>query len=179
MFPEVLPALTWTGERFHSDWLARLLAGRLDSKSRPWMKARMPAFPGFAETLADALAAEHAVENAPDSSHRFDPELAEVGRQLSLQSGLDCRQCHAVGAIQPRGDEKTQIALGINFTHIRQRMRYEAYQRFMLDPPRYDINTKMIKLSEDGLSTKLRTVFDADTRRQFEALWHYIQSLGE
>jgi hypothetical protein len=49
----------------------------------------------------------------------------------------------------------------------------------MLEPPRYDINTKMIKLSENGLSTKLKDYFDADAQQQFDAVWNYIQSLPD
>ena len=78
----------------------------------------------------------------------------------------------------PRGDKNTKIALGINFTYIRDRLRRDAYHRFMIDPPRYDINTKMIKLSENGLSTKITEYFDADAQQQFDAMWNYIQSLA-
>ena len=47
----------------------------------------------------------------------------------------------------------------------------------MLNPSRYDANTKMIRLSENGLTTKLKAVFDADAERQFDAIWHYLQGL--
>ena len=47
----------------------------------------------------------------------------------------------------------------------------------MMNPARYDITTNMIRLSEDGITTKVRDYFDGDAHRQFEALWHYIQSL--
>ena len=111
--------------------------------------------------------------------HSFDAKLALIGEKLTLQTGLDCRQCHAIGNLQPRGDKDTKINVGVNFTYIRDRLRRDSYQRFMLDPPRYDINTKMIRLSEDRLTTKLKEYFDADAHQQFGAVWHYIQSLPE
>ncbi len=37
----------------------------------------------------------------------------------------------------------------------------------------------MIKLSSNGLTTKLREYFDSDAYLQFEAVWHYIQSLPD
>ncbi|MDG2224612.1 MAG: hypothetical protein P8L85_24735 [Rubripirellula sp.] len=175
--PEVIPSLTLLGEKFHSDWNRRLFGGALEEKPRPWLTARMPAFPGYADALATGLAIEHAIDPQSPIDHSFDPKLAAIGERLTLETGLDCRQCHAIGDLQPRGDQKTQIALGINFDMIRDRMRHPAYHRFMLDPPRYDINTKMIKLSENGITTKLKSVYDQDAKKQFEAVWHYMQSL--
>ncbi len=178
-FPEVLPALTWAGEKFRPSWTETLLAGNLHYKSRPWTEARMPAYPKYAAKLAHGLAAEHAIDPQEQPSHSYDADLAGIGGKLTLQSGLDCRQCHAIGDLKPRGDKDTDIAVGINFAYIRDRLRRDAYQRFMLNPPRYDVNTKMIRLSEDGLTTKLREYFDADAHQQFGALWHFIQSLPE
>lgn len=180
--PEVIPQLNWSGEKLKSQWMGLLFSGDLASKTRPWLKAKMPAFPAYADALAKGLAAEHGVVPDADDSgagmlFEVDDHLAEVGRTLTLQTGLDCRQCHGIGDQQPRGDENTAIAFGINFTHIRSRMRDDAYKRFMLDPPRYDPKTRMIRLSADGLTTKLQAVFDADARKQFDAVWHYIQSL--
>jgi hypothetical protein len=139
----------------------------------------MPAWPHFAKVLADGLAAQHSVplEDVPVTSR--EDHMVHIGEQLTLQSGLDCRQCHAIGDLQPRGDKDTQIHQGINFSFLRERLRPEAYHRFMLDPPRYDPNTKMIRLSENGLTTKLKEPFDADAHQQFEAVWHYIQSLPD
>ena len=139
----------------------------------------MPAFPNYAATLAHGLAAEHAIDSQEQPSHSFDAKLAAIGEKLTLQTGLDCRQCHAIGKLQPRGDKETKINVGVNFTYIRDRLRRDSYHRFMLDPPRYDINTKMIRLSENRLTTKLKAYFDADAHQQFDAVWHYIQSLPE
>jgi hypothetical protein len=177
--PEVFPELTWSGEKLQPKWTRQLLSGTLSYKSRPWLNARMPAFPAYAERLAHGLAAEHAVDPHENQSLVVKPDLVTVGESLTRQTGLDCRQCHGIGNQQPRGDKDTKIALGINLTHIGDRMRPDAYHRFMLDPPRYDIKTSMIRLSQDGLTTKLKNVFDADAKKQFDAVWHYIQSLPQ
>jgi cytochrome c551/c552 len=176
LFPEVLPDLTQAGEKFHADWTKKLLKGEAQ-KPRPWISSRMPSFESYADALANGMAAEHAIAFESRPKLAVDAQLAEVGEQLTRQTGLDCRQCHAIGDLQPRGDKETQVALGINFEIIRERLRGEAYHRFMLDPPRYEANTKMIRLSENGLTTKLKVYFDADARQQFNAIWHYIQSL--
>jgi hypothetical protein len=105
------------------------------------------------------------------------PERVTVGEQLTLKTGLDCRQCHAIGELQPRGDKDSKVSQGINFTYIQDRLRVDSYRRFMFDPPRYDINTNMIRLSVDGLTTKVKKFYAADAHQQFESLWHYIHSL--
>lgn len=177
--PTSLPSLTWAGDKFQPEWTRDLLLGNVTHKPRPWLAARMPSFPAFAQQISHGLALEHGVDPTQIADHSFDPELAEIGEELTRQNRLDCRQCHGIGEQEPRGDENTQIALGINFAFIRDRLRNASYHRFMLDPPRYDINTRMIKLSENGVTTKLRDYFDSDAHLQFEAIWNYIQSLPQ
>ena len=174
--PEVLPDLTWAGEKLQTRWIERQIAGELPQRVRPWLKARMPAFPGFAEELAKGLAAEHGVTN-DGNPPRFDPQAAKIGEQLTLKEKLDCRQCHAIGDLQPTGDEKTRLAPGINFADIGQRLRYDYYQRFVLDPPRWDVTSRMPQLAPDGKTTKVTGFYDGDAARQFEALWQYIQQV--
>ena len=89
------------------------------------------------------------------------------------------RQCHAVAGQQPTGDDKTKIAPGIDFADTKQRLRYDFYRHFVLDPPRTDVAIRMPKLSLDGKTSPVVTVLDGDAARQFEAIWHYIQSLPD
>ncbi len=175
--PDNLPSLTWTGEKLYSDWTRRLLAGQLEERMRPWQPARMPAFPAYADVLATGLSAQHGL--ATDSAADFEPdtELVEQGRQLALPATLDCRQCHGVGPEQPRGDDRTRIALGINFAHVKERLRHDYYQRFVLDPPRYDINTRMPRLAATDGTTRIKSILNGDAQAQFEAVWHFIQSV--
>jgi hypothetical protein len=176
--PETLPSLTWAGEKLHSDWTKHFLAGEVTERPRNWLKARMPAFPAYAQDLARGLAAEHGYATTAREAPSLDPEAVEIGRLLSLKdAGLDCRQCHGIGAELPVGDKNTQIALGINFYTIRDRLRHDYYKRFVLDPPRYDVGTKMPKLVGEKGRTRVKQHFDGDATRQFEALWQYIQSL--
>jgi type 1 glutamine amidotransferase/cytochrome c2 len=174
--PEVLPDLTWAGEKLQTRWIERQIAGELPQRVRPWLKARMPAFPGYAEELAQGLAAEHGVTSDGNPPQR-NPEAAKIGEQLTLKENLDCRQCHAIGDLQPTGDEKTRLAPGINFADIGQRLRYDYYQRFVLDPPRWDVTSRMPQLAPDGKTTKVISFYDGDAAKQFEALWQYIQSV--
>jgi len=178
--PASLPNLTLAGEKLQVDWMRKLFRGEHPRKTRPWLKARMPAFPAYAESLADGLAAEHGLPSEPEASATVNVELAEIGRRLMLKDkGLDCRQCHAVAGQQPTGDEKTKIAPGVDFAETKHRLRAEFYHRFVLDPPRTDVTIRMPKFALDGKTTPVAQVFEGNASRQFEAIWHHIRSLPD
>jgi mono/diheme cytochrome c family protein len=173
--PEYLPHLTWTGEKLHPEWTEKLLAGTHDHRARPWLKARMPAFPARARVLAPGLSHEHGFAVAEDPRPKPDAKLAALGEKLLPQvAGFNCVQCHAVG------DQKAVApfeAEGINLVDAAVRLRYEYFARWLLDPTRVDPTTRMTKFTMDGKTTALTDVLDGDARRQFDALWHYIQTL--
>jgi cytochrome c553 len=176
--PEVLPNLTWTGEKLHAPWIQSLLAGQIAERPRPWMKLRMPSFPARAGLLANGFAREHGLSSDPVPRPSPEPELAEIGEALATRTGLlDCRQCHPIGLLSPTGDKSTLLAPGINFALTRERLRHDFYRRFTLEPPRYDVTTRMPKLAVDGRSTKVQNIFDGDARQQFDAVWHYLQTV--
>lgn len=177
MLPETLPLLTWTGEKLQPAWTQKLLAGGIDQRARPWLKARMPAFPARADVISLGLTHEHGFAPKEDNRPAPNAELAEVGKKLLPQmGGLNCIQCHGVASQKPVAPFE---APGINLLDAANRLRYSYYQRWMLDPPRLDPMTKMVKLAPDGKTTGIREVFDGDARQQFDALWHYIQTLPE
>lgn len=178
--PETLPNLTFAGEKLHEKAIADIVGGKVKEPQRTWLKARMPAFPFYAEAIAKGLAAQHGVaatqQDAPAVA--VTQEVLEIGKQLTLtQGGLDCRQCHGIGGQLAAGDGQTQLARGIDFLAVKQRVRYDFYRRFVLDPPRYDIGTRMPKFVTDGRITKVNHIYDGDARQQFDAIWVYLQSL--
>ncbi len=176
--PEQLPQLTWTGEKLHEAWVAKLLKGELKERPRPWLKARMPAFPAYAEILAAGMAAQHGILDANEPSGPTPlPDGPNLGAQLMQNTALDCRQCHALGNQPPTGDAKTLLAPGINFTLTKERMRYDFYRQWVLDPPRFDIGTRMPKLAADGKTTKVRQILDGDAAKQFDAIWEFLRAV--
>jgi mono/diheme cytochrome c family protein len=173
--PENLPSLTWAGEKLKPAWTKKLFAGDTDRRARPWLKARMPAFAARAQMLAVGLSHEHGFGVDEDDRPPHDAKLAAVGKKLiPQQGGFNCINCHGIGkqlALQPFE------APGINLLDAAIRLRYGYYQRWMLAPDRVDVTMRMPIFAPDGKTTQIREVFDGDARRQFDALWQYIQTL--
>lgn len=176
--PEAVPQLTWVGEKLQGPWIAALLKGDVAHKPRPWLAARMPSFPAYADAVAKEFAKEHGVGFQSPVPSEFDPKLVETGRLLTLRDGgLDCRQCHAVGKEKPRGDAATQIALGINFAYTRDRLRPEFALRQILDPPRYDVGSRMPRFAPDLQTTAVKNIEGGSAKKQFEAIKQFLWSL--
>jgi mono/diheme cytochrome c family protein len=173
--PEYLPHLTWTGEKLHPEWIEKLLAGTYDHRARPWLKARMPAFPRRAAMIPPGLSHEHGFAPDEDPRPKPDAKLAAIGEKLLPQvGGFNCVQCHAVG------DQKAVApfeAEGINLRDAALRLRYSYFSRWMIDPTRVEPTTRMTKFTTDGKTTALTDVLDGDAHRQFEAIWQYMQTL--
>ena len=177
MLPSVLPNLTWAGEKLQTRWTGQLLSGRLGHPSRPWLKARMPSFGSWGDRLARGLAAEHGVAISATPGPSPDSALAEIGTRLTRkQGGFNCMQCHGVG-------EKPALApfdnRGVNFSRVRDRLRYGFYLDWMFDPLRLDPHSKMPRFSPDRKTTSVGNVLDGNARKQFDALWHYLQAVKD
>ena len=174
--PEMAPPLTWAGEKLQPDWTRQLLTGQLADPARPWLKLRMAGFAQHSDDLVVGLSFEHSLDaGSKTRSLEVDGKLVQIGRELTQQSrGFHCVQCHGVGNQEP---ESAYDNRGINFCRVRERLLYQYYRRWTLDPLRVDPRTKMPKFSPDGRRTPIQRYFAGDARRQFDALWQYLQSL--
>ncbi|HVR73860.1 MAG TPA: DUF6797 domain-containing protein, partial [Planctomycetota bacterium] len=169
------PSLTFTGEQLGSPWLRRFIAGELGYTLRPWLDARMPAFPGHADVLARGLALDHGCspEDAPERP--ASPELLEaagIGKLLlGAAQGFSCVSCHPVG----REPAQMQLHFGaINLKHSRERLRHEHYLRWMLNPQRIDPLSVMPAYTEEDGRSVLTQLLGGHGPLQFEAIWQYL-----
>lgn len=174
---EGVTSFEYLGGKLKTSWMHRLFRGEVDSKPRPWLSARMPAFPAFAEELALGLGHAHGYgRDEVPAGPGDDSDLAEIGRQLvSPINGFSCVSCHGVADLKP-----TQVfeSEGINFSYSGERLRKDYYRRWLLNPVRIDPASKMpVYFDEEGYSP-LFDVLDGDTDRQLEAIWQYFL-LGE
>lgn len=158
-----LPTLTWAGEKLQPEWLERLLAGKTEYETRPWMEARMPTIGAKPGLLAKGLVETHGFD--VDFEHiQTDPELISFGRRLStdIGGGFGCNFCHG-------GDVNVDMYL------MGERLRPEFFSWKMRTPSRLTSQSGMPQFGNprDG-RTRLRETLEGDADQQFEAIWHFL-----
>ena len=188
-----VPMLTFAGEKLLGDWMDQQISGRLDYRTREHFTIQMPAFPARGSVIASGLCGQHGFEKNEDkrpwpipTSSQTDSDnaaqilksrkrLAQIGSEIAaMEKGLACMRCHPIGDKKPVA---AFDALSTNFAYASDRLRYEYFTRWMFDPQRVDSTTKMLKFSPDRKTTTFKPAFDGDARKQFEALWLYLESL--
>ena len=170
------PELTWVGDKLRPQWMEQFFAGKLDYKLRPWLTARMPAFPARAQGLAQGLALQHGLPPVPAEQPKPDAALATLGKQLvgrsiDSKAGFACVQCHGVG---DRPAENVFEAQGINFAYSKERLNHDFYMRWMLKPGRVQPGTRMPQFAADDGTTPFTDALGGDARKQFDAIWQYL-----
>ncbi len=169
------PDLTWAGDKLRSDWLEEFFAGRVQERPRPWLHARMPTFPQFAEGLAIGLAAMHGHPPSMAEPEPVDGPLSKAGRTLlGAEAGFACVTCHGVGEAPPLAVFEVQ---GINLAQSGARLRRDFFLRWMLDPIRLDPSSRMPRYADDAGRTPFTEVLDGDARKQFAAIWEFVRSI--
>ncbi len=172
-----IPQLTWLGEKLQPAWSARLLAGSVSEKPRSYLFGRMPAFPAYADALAKGLSHWHGFGDQTASLGAQSVLLAADGAKLlGDQGGFACTVCHDLGK-QPATAPFEAPAL--NLAWASQRLRLSYYQRWLANPQRLDPETKMPRYSDSKDRTQLRSVFDGDAVRQFDAIRQFLTTLSE
>ena len=164
------PSLTWTGEKLYTPWAETFIAGNLDYKPRPYLRARMPAFAPRAQGLAEGFTLSHGYPIAGPPATQPDAELIPVAKELVGNKGLNCVSCHNIGAVPAVGVFE---APGINFMHVRERIRPDYFDRWVRSPIRVEPETKMPTYF-NGDASVLPTILGGKAEPQIEALWNYI-----
>ena len=83
--------------------------------------------------------------------------------------------CHGVA---DRAAESVFEAPGIHLNLTATRVRKEFFHRWMRDPTRIDPGSKMTRFADSEGLTGLVELLDGRAQAQFEALWHYLVSVG-
>ncbi len=175
--PELLPPLTWAGEKLRPDWTSKLFADKLGYRAREHFKTRMPGFPTRGEWLSPGMSAEHGHGTGTGFVPKFDPAAAKTGEQIAaMKEGFACNRCHAIANTAPIAPFE---ARSTNLTYAASRLRHGFYLRWMADPQRIDPVTRMIKFAPDGKRTGLVQYYDGDAHKQFQALWHFLDQLDQ
>ena len=169
------PELTWAGEKLHQSWLRRVFAGEPSTRMRPWLRARMPAFPNHAALLARGLGAEHGFPETQPQPVAADEETLRNGRYLVSREGFGCTACHWLKGEAPYATFEfgaTELALAY------PRLRQEFMLRWMWKPQRVVSASRMpIYAHPAEPETAQVTIWDGDAQRQFAAMWAWLSRL--
>jgi mono/diheme cytochrome c family protein len=169
------PPLTWTGEKLDLDWMKKFIGGEIDRKPRPGLLARMPAFRAYAGALAEGLAREHGLGVEEERMPAPDAAAVAAGRELAAAGGgFSCTTCHGAGAEPASGGAPLET---INLDLVAVRLRRDFFRRFMINPQRLDPGTKMPSFAGDDGRTSVKTYYEGDATKQYDAIWQYLNSL--
>lgn len=176
------PRLTGVGMKLTTTWLDQVL--KQGGRARPYMHLRMPQFGaggthpmmggGPVDALSSRLAAVEGVLPHSDSAEPASTDGATLaGKQLVGEKGMNCISCHVFGdgpAAGTRGPDLTKFA---------ERLRYEWFKPYVLNPQRFKPGTRMTDFYPlaDGLGVS-KVALDGKAEPQVEALWSYF-NLGE
>lgn len=166
------PLLTWAGEKLRPEWMADFIAGKVEYKPRPYLRARMPAYAVRAAGFAVGMAAQHGRSPTSEAYPPPDESLVPPGQKLvGTVGGFSCVQCHAAGGVPATAPFE---APAIDFMYVTDRMRKDFYHRWMFNPIGLDPATKMPRFADDDNKTALTETLEGDGARQFEAIWQYL-----
>jgi mono/diheme cytochrome c family protein len=167
------PHFTFIGEMLQASYMQSIISGTIAAKPRPWLEMRMPAFSAHANSLAEGFARLHGIDPKEKFTFTLDPSKVAIGADLtSADRGFGCTTCHGVGDIKPSAAFEVQ---GLNFDLTQQRIRQEWFSRWMDNPASVTPTTKMPQYAPNGQSPN--PALDGKAADQFDAIWHYLQSL--
>jgi mono/diheme cytochrome c family protein len=170
-----LPSPLALGGKLKPEWTSRFIHGNDVPKPRPWLKARMPAFPAYAADLAVGLAALH---GHPSETEDEPPGVGLFGigeKLIGSTGGFSCVACHAVGS------NTVQMVVespGINLAYSGERLLPDFFMRWLMNPLAIDPGTKMPAYFDAEGRSQLTEFLDGDARSQIEEMWYYIRSLN-
>ncbi|MBL8842827.1 MAG: cytochrome c [Planctomycetes bacterium] len=168
------PPLTFVGEKLHGDWIESLLSGANAAPTRPWLAARMPAFPARATLLAEGLAARDGLAKSAAASEPPDAALEAIGAELVSERAFGCIACHDIGA---RG-ALSRFEFGTpNLDLAHGRIRPDYYRRWMANPLRVEPSSKMPRYAGDDGKSPFPDFCEGDLDRQFEAIRRHLARL--
>ena len=171
-----IPAFDVLGGKLKPEWSRAFIAGEISYKPRPWLEARMPAFPKYAELMAAGLAMQQGWPPQSPAEPPVDMDAARIGQKLiSTMGGFSCVSCHAVGSVPAM---QTGDTAGVNFVYTRSRVTRDYFERWLRYPQLIDPSTKMPAYFQDQTKSPLTNVLDGDVAKQINALWEYLQ-LGD
>ncbi|MBC23691.1 MAG: hypothetical protein CMJ32_07220, partial [Phycisphaerae bacterium] len=163
------PNLDHVGSRLRQDALDRVLLEEM--RARPYMATRMPSYGEAVSDLSDLLRKSAGVPVDPGEEPEFSESLAAQGRHLVGVGGFNCIQCHGIAGKQ------STVSAGPDLGDMVERLRFDAFHRWVLDPRAIRSGTRMPTFFNEGRSGAT-DILGGDADKQIAAIWSYL-SQGE
>lgn len=166
----VPPNLSDVGAKLNPQWFHDVLTA--SGRARPYLGARMPQFSEHnVGELPKRFASASGVWPMPDQGPALPSEYGEVGRQLVGAKAMNCIQCHNVAGKRSTGTP------GPDLSQMAERLRYDAFSRWIHDPKLTRPGTRMPSFFVAGMSG-FTDLLGGEAAKQVDAIWAYL-SLGE
>ncbi len=163
------PHLNGVGAKLQPAWLRTVLTE--GGAVRPYMATRMPQFgAGNVLPLVEAFEkADARAEALPDLNNFATgaSDMAKHGRLLVGTTGLSCISCHTFAGNKSLGVPALDLA------SVGQRLRWDWFRRYLLDPPSLRPGTRMPPFWPEGKAAN-QTILKGDTEQQVSAIWWYL-----
>jgi mono/diheme cytochrome c family protein len=164
------PQLNGVGGKLQMGWMKTVLTE--GGAVRPYMAARMPQFGAANVGALPALfaAADVAADARPQLNNFTDgaAEAAKHGRKLiGTAGGLSCIACHNFAGNKSLGVPALDLAT------TGQRLTWDWFRRYLLDPQALRPGTRMPAFWPDGVATN-KDVQKGDAEKQVAAIWLYL-----
>jgi len=163
------PHLTGVEAKLRTDWLRQVLLNK--AAVRPYMATRMPQF--GERNLTPLLSALTASSTAGsfNSNPGKEPDIsqrdAKLGRRLVGVGGLSCVSCHTFAGHASLGIP------AIDLTLMTQRLRFDWFHRYLIDPPALRPGTRMPAFWPGGEAVN-KDILNGNTESQIKAIWAYL-----
>ena len=158
--PEALPSLTWAGEKLKHEGATRLLAGQGEQRARPWLKSRMPAFPARADMLAQGSRTNTATASRKSRSPRPTRSSPPSAPSCYPSKEASTASYATASASSQRSSRSRRRASTCSTRHCDCDTTITS--RWMLNPTRADVVTRMPVFAQDGKTTTARDVLEGD-----------------
>lgn len=170
---EGFPAWELLGGKLKTEWASAFIAGQDTRKPRPWLEARMPAFPAYARHLAEGLSTRHGQPTQSISDTQSVAEDAVKGRKLTgANGGFSCISCHGIAEF---GATAVFEAPGINLALSFERLQPEYFRRWIRSPLSVDPTTKMPVYFDEQGNSPLPEFYEGNGPKTIQALWEYLK----
>jgi mono/diheme cytochrome c family protein len=164
------PSLTGVGAKLQAPWLREVLFTA--PVVRPYMATRMPIYgPENLKNLPPLFEQEDARPQAEPNPDILAPATAADaeahGPLLVGMKGLKCIECHDFAG------RKSLSLPGIDLAATGQRLKWDWFKRYLLDPQSLRFGTRMPAFWPGGIAVNTQTL-DGDPAKQILAIWAYL-----